>query len=781
MHHLNRTPSLASGGRRAVRQTSEDDGMAHEQSWLRRSAPVAVATVALFLLHVVLTSKVSGPTVVFDENGYLGNARALVGGGRGRWEMPFGPFYSGGYSVLLVPALALWRDPDQAWRAVQLTNAVLLASLLPLLYAVARTVLAVPPRRALASASAAALVPAALAAGPSAVAENLVLPLVAATVLAAWAMTDTDAGLRFRRLWFGPLAALAYAAHPRFTLGLLLALVLLGWWGVRHRRDLAVVAINAVGLIGTAALAWGLNRHLKAVRWVAGVEQLEGSPGTWWDLVTSADGLGELALTAVGQAWYLVVGSLGLVVVGLAALVRAVRSGDGLASEAGAATATEAERRRTVLTYLLVVAAGVFATSVLFFAQNQFRADHYVYGRHNDSFTPLWVAAGLALVLDRARARAALVAVAASAATIAGLGLVLSLLRSPSDLFEIFSPFAVPAIARFADSRPSDVFIEGTLFGLGGALLLAAAVWTIDRRVADGRPRQVAQGLVLVGFVSWCGWAGYGVVGGTAKFADGIYEFWGPVPVLERLDLEELCIDASAARARANLSYPWYLPEVDVRTYDAAAGQQPPCPLAIARLDDDARIAAGDRIAIIDQGGYYPFWEAPDGLALWVASGPEQERLDQLGALLPPGFPTVLPDEAQAGDVDLVDPPSAPVEVAPGGRVRLATTVAHQGSGAPWPDVFSFNGPERVRVLAQITPLDPDGVAGGRSGGELLAWLLPGDETGVDVEVVAVDQFLAPLPPGRYDVQLGVGQDGEDWFTDGGDDARFELVVTDGA
>jgi hypothetical protein len=753
--------------------------MAREEAARRHRLALLGATAALFVVHLVLTAMVEGPTVVFDENGYLGNARALAGG-FGRWEMPFAPFYASGYSVLLVPLLEVFADPDSQWRAVQVLNAALLAAVLPLVFAVLRRVFDVPPRRALGAAAVASIVPAALAAGPSAVAENLVLPSVLALVLAAWAFADADGGRRISRWWFGPTAGLLYAAHPRFTVAVVLCAAVLAWWAWRHRGDLVVVLINLVGLIAVTGGAWTLNRWLRAERWVAGVEKLEGGPSSWFELLTSVQGAKEFALTAIGQAWYLAVGTLGLVVVALLSLMDTARRGSSLAGPDDGRTApapADVARRRLVVVVLVLLASGVFATSVLFFAQNQFRADHYVYGRHNDSFATLWVAIALAALMGRARHRVPWAMLGASVAVLAISGFIVATRRSPADLFEIFSPFAVPALARFADSRPSDVFIEGTLFGLGGAALITAAVVAIARRSEVGRSATVPQAILLATVAGWCAWAGFGAVRGTGKFAEAVYLNWTPIETIERLDVDELCIDASAARARANLNYPWYLPQVDMVTYNARNGEQPSCEATIALLDDPDRLAAGDRVAAIDQGGFYPFWEAPEGLAMWVASGPLQDRLAEVGALLPAGFPAEIPESAQRGELSLVDPPDAPVTVASGDSVRLRVDLAHTGTGAPWPDFSSYRGPSRVRVLAEITPRDPGGIRGARSGGELASWMLPGDRAQVDVDVLAIDEVLAPLPEGTYDVQLVIAQEDHDWMVSGGDDARFTMDV----
>ena len=743
----------------------------HEGDGSRRlHAATAGATLLLVGLHLWLSGHVADPTVVFDENGYLGTARWMAGGAV--WEMPYAPFYSAGYSVVLAPGMALFGDPAGQWATVRLINAVLLASVLPLLSAVLRRVLDVAPWRALAAAAVGAVAPAIIAAGVSATAENLVLPLVPATVLAGWAFVD---GTRptWRRLWLGPAVGALYFAHPRFTVAvplLLLALVVAWRTG---RAPLRVAGLNAALLLIAAAVVRLVNTAAEHARWEE-VERLEGGPSTWASLLSSPSGWGEVALTAVGQAWYVAAGSVGLAVVGIALVARRTVG-------AGTSDGAAAEARRAVLGGLLVLGAAVFATSVLFFAQNQFRADHYVYGRHNDSFTPVWIAVAVAYLLGSATARRPLALLGGAAATIAGLGTVLSLTRDPWDLFGIFSPFAVPAIIRYVGSSQGSTFPRATALSLvalgvvAGAVVLARRPWTTGARGALARG---ALPTACVGLACWFGWFGYAAVQGTEEFHRFVYDGWTPIATIERLGVDELCVDASAVRARGNLSYPWHLPDVDVRSYDAAAGEEPPCTYTIARLDDEARAAAGDRVATIDEGGLYFAWDAPQGLALWVRPGAEQDRLGELGALLPEGFPTPLPPEARPADVAIVDDAPEVARVAPGGSVRLQVRVAHTGAGSPWPDAASFAQAGHVRVVASIVAEAEGGPAGARSGGELPAWMLPGDEGLVDVEVLALDELLQPLPPGRYDVELGIGQVGQPWFTGGGADSRFVLEVT---
>ncbi len=139
------------------------------------------------------------------------------------------PSYAVGYPVLLAPVMAVADGADTQWRAVLAVNAVLLASVFPLLAKVLADVFGVPWRRATAVALVGAMAPAVIAAGISAIAENLVLPLVLAIVLGAFAMADrAPTRSPWTRHGFGLTVAALVTTHPRFTLGVVVALAGLG-------------------------------------------------------------------------------------------------------------------------------------------------------------------------------------------------------------------------------------------------------------------------------------------------------------------------------------------------------------------------------------------------------------------------------------------------------------------------------------------------------------------------------------------------------------------------
>src|SRR6476646_8573704 len=89
-------------------------------------------TLLLFLARVALSLIRTGPVLVADEMGYLGNARTIAGGIDA--QMGLAPFYRSGYSLLIAPLLKLSSDPVVQYHLVLVLNAALGAAVFPLLY-----------------------------------------------------------------------------------------------------------------------------------------------------------------------------------------------------------------------------------------------------------------------------------------------------------------------------------------------------------------------------------------------------------------------------------------------------------------------------------------------------------------------------------------------------------------------------------------------------------------------------------------------------------------------
>lgn len=716
---------------------------------------VTAVTAAVFAIHLVHGLRVGAPTVPFDEIGYLGNARWLAGSPF-RWEMPTSPFYAVGYPLVLAPFFAVIDGAAAQWRVVTVVNAALLAAMVPLGVAVARRVLGATTPTAIVAAGVAAVVPAAVAASPSAIAENLVLPLVLACVLALLAMLQPGPrpGRQAARMWFGVAVAALWAAHPRFSGVVGVAALLVAVAALRRWVPPVVAAVNLTTMVAAVLAVRWLSARVRADRWDH-VESF-GSARDALRSARSAGGLRELVLLAWGQAWYVVVASLGLAVVGVAQWFRAARRGG---------------PEGTTAAFVLIGAATVFATSVGFFALVRFRADHLIYGRHNDSFAALWVLAAVPLLLDGPVREVRRWWLTAAGVVAVGSG-VLLVLRDPGSFGGVHAAFAVPGIGLFHDRSAATVWLLPSLVALAAALAVA---------LSASSPRARRLGLAAVSALLLA--SGHRAAQVTNHVEFLTYSGQEAPALLERIGIDSLAVDTTAVEvALPVLTYGWALSEVDLTTFDPGRGDRPAGEVALARADDEAFLDAGARILLFDASSLVWLRGAPEGLAVFVLPGAQQARLERDGLLLPEGFPAALPTPARVAAVERDS--TAEVVVRSGEVVRVPVRLTHAGRGAPWPDTRQLveeRRDARVRITARNDAAGPLDRAPAVLG-DLSTWMLAGDVTTVEVEVWGSNTSGRPLPPGTHRLRLGVTQsdDGEvgDWFTETGDPVELVVQVT---
>ncbi len=215
-----------------------------------------------------------------------------------------------------------------------------------------------------------------------------------------------------RAIGFGALAVALYAVHERALLVIGVAslqlLVLAGLRRVRVRDAVAAVATMVAGLVGVRALVAHVADtvyHGAAIsRPLSLVLRKFLSPYGWIDL----------ALQSVGQAWYLLLATGGLFALGVGVLLW---------------TLWEKRRewaRAQTLVLLFASAGAIFGSCAIYFPSNAImplKAEYMYFGRINEGFLPIFLAAGFVVLSVRRLALAGVVAVALGAVMVWGRGM----------------------------------------------------------------------------------------------------------------------------------------------------------------------------------------------------------------------------------------------------------------------------------------------------------------------------------------------------------------------
>ncbi|MCP2336892.1 hypothetical protein [Actinomadura rupiterrae] len=360
-------------------------------------------------IRLAFASGQTMPVATPDETGYLFAARVLTGGPPA--DMSYGTVYRGGYPMLLVPAFKLAHDPETVYRLCLVTNALVGALVLPLAYVLLRR-FGLTRGRSYLFANVVALLPAAVFYSEF-VLTDAILPVVVLGWLLlthTWFTSDDPRIQAIGCVGASLLAAYACAAHSRGVViivvhaGLILVAAALRW------RPVWQAVLGALALAAVFAAGTKLNTHLFHVLYPMGDNDLEGNLRR---RLTTPGGLAWTFSLAVGQIWYLVVGTGGLAGIGLLGCGSlAVRRGTG------------ARLRFLALAVLGSIGGIAVATSAAL--PDEVRVGNYVYGRYLACFAPLLVAAGIAVLVLAARRTVAFAAAgtavlaAASAAVVYG-------------------------------------------------------------------------------------------------------------------------------------------------------------------------------------------------------------------------------------------------------------------------------------------------------------------------------------------------------------------------
>ncbi len=483
-----------------------------------------------------------------DEPAQLAMARSLGGGTH--WTMHDHSTWRPGFALLLSPVHRVTSDPETVIRTAFGLNAVLGGVAAILLVVLARRLTSLGPAAATAAAIAVALTPALLFPTDFVWSESLLLPAYLASLLAILRLQESPS-LR-RGLAAGGLVAFAFSAHSRM---LPLGVVVVGVVVVAARQERLDRRTAAVVVAATSGAFVAVQIASRAV--VSQVWDDPASTNTVGAVLARITRPTDVAVSLVGQSWYLLISSVGIVGFGAVALWHAVRDVDGH---------DDGLRGRLRRGDAIVVAATVVACvglSVVFMA-GRFRADRVVYGRYNDAVIAPVLLVGLATLAGATSALRTVRITIGVVATTAVCAATLALSRDDALASSNGLEPMILGLQPFIRSAASIPVVAITVMSIAVGLAVVAAF------VVSGRTRwTLVAPLALVAMIVVAGvrthgildrgWNGRGDFSDVGELADGA--------LAGRTDVDFFLPAGSNSTDRLML-FQMYLPSTELRVVD---------------------------------------------------------------------------------------------------------------------------------------------------------------------------------------------------------------------
>ena len=500
--------------------------------------------------------------VVADEPGQLAMARWISGGTR--WSMFDHSTWRPGFSLLLAPAYWFVDSGEGIVRAALTLNAVLAgvsAAILTRLLVRWTAAWQAPDGRAAvgpwscaAIAVAVAIAPAAIAASAYTWAEAMVTCTFLATVW--WSQRFVDSGRLIHALAATLAAALAMTTHGR-SLALLPMVIAMGAavLAVRRRWIAAAAIVGYGSLLGLASM-W-LTRWVHAAVWDQPTDI--NTPGT---VVERLDAPVALADSFIGQSWYQLVASLGMVGIGAGVVLGALwRPLDRI------------DRRSAVV--LIALIAPLVMTSVTFMSDRE-RADQLIYGRYVDAVVWPLVAIGVATIVRSRRDprcehphRPGVPLFLGVVTTCGIFGLVVAWRHGDQLAGDVGLRMMVPGLLPYIGGADGVPVLRITAVAMVAIVAMAVATRRGDGRAGSGRAGLAAVAVVIAAGLAWSGvrvhdaqarvlnsWA----IGDEVARIDDIVPDGEPIGVVMVHNSERPRVDYSSQRQRYQV-YQLFLPD----------------------------------------------------------------------------------------------------------------------------------------------------------------------------------------------------------------------------
>lgn len=330
---------------------------------------LATLTLGVFIANL----GVRGPMVQAEEGAYLANAAAVAG-----YSNDLENNYHAGYSMMLAPAFWLGQTPQGVWITVKLINAILFALTVAGLWLTAvRLSPARDPLGRVLAVGLAALYPMWLVTAGYAFAQIAFVPVFLFMFLSY--LQAISGGMK---AWvsLGVLSGLLYWIHP-LAVAPILAVVTGGAYVAVSRRSFGLFAMLLLSIVLMVLVyRFGLDPWLNSQMNMSGLPPVLADPGLL-ELIASQvsfDGLHAVITHMAGQLFYLSAGTVGLLWLGLFALIPWTK--DSVASDQKSPL-----KRPAIALFAGISLFGVIGLSALLNASvpiGEHRLDHWISGRY---------------------------------------------------------------------------------------------------------------------------------------------------------------------------------------------------------------------------------------------------------------------------------------------------------------------------------------------------------------------------------------------------------------
>lgn len=338
----------------------------------------------IFIINIRYVGAIEIFSVLDDEFGYWGNAAYLAGFD---WSgvMFENPYYSYGYSLLLVPLFFIFDNPVHMYKVAIILNGILLSASFLLCYDIARKIAkGIDKKILVVIAFLISMYPAYIVYSSIAWGECL---LIFTVWLLTWCFVDlNETSSNYKFMLIGFLSVYLYMIHQR-SLGVLIAsIIVILFMKLLQKINLKQVLLTVLPIVMLMIIHVYLKGDIQTHLWLNSTGNMTNdylAQASKINQIFSIDGLIALAKASMGHIFYLGAASYLLAYFGLYELLQ----------RAGKATITAIrERKLDILSrdqyfpfyiFLLMVVLFSLAINIIFMI-NPTRIDHIVYGRYID-------------------------------------------------------------------------------------------------------------------------------------------------------------------------------------------------------------------------------------------------------------------------------------------------------------------------------------------------------------------------------------------------------------